>query len=563
MIKFEKPKRGKTIIYGLNIELESIYINELYKNMDSDVLVVTNSIYESNKIYNSIINYNKNAFLFEMDDFVTSEAAISSPELKINRLETLNNIIFNPNKKIIITNLMGLLRYLPDKNIWKDSKINIKNSEVINKENLYRNLCRIGYQTESLVTKTGEISNRGYILDIFPINEENPIRIEFFGDEIEAIRYFDVNTQLSIKNIESIDILPIDEFIIDKLIDDKKQKDLKKYIKTNNIKEYLNNPTIVYLDYDQIYNSYLLLSEEMTNYSEINKEKNDYMYELNNIYSDFEIYVSDTNKLLPTLKIDNEINYNCESVKNYNDDFNLLNKDFSKYLSENKTIIIYLKNVHQADNLKKYIDNPINITNYNNIKSNKINVVIGQIESGYIIDDTVVLSESNLFKNIEIKNTYKSKFKYGTKISSIDSLSIGDYVVHNMHGIGIYVGIIALKKGNVIKDYLQIKYGGNDKLYIPVEKIDLITKYSSNEGSSPKLNKLNGIEWAKTKYRIKAKLESIAKELIKVAAERKLKEGFAFKKDTLEQTIFESEFIYDETEDQLKATKIIKEAMEQ
>jgi len=563
MIKFEMPKNGKTIIYGLNIELESIYINELYKNTDSDVLVVTNSIYESNKLYNSIINYNKNVFLFEMDDFVTSEASITSPELKINRLETINNIVFNKNKKVVITNLMGLLRYLPNKNTWKESLIKLKVGDNKNKEDLYRNLCRIGYQTESLVTKTGEISNRGYILDIFPINEENPIRIEFFGDEIESIRYFDINTQLTINKTESIDIFPIDEFIIDKFIDEKKQKNLKKYIKTNNIKEYLNNPTIVYSDYDQIYNSYLLLSEEMTNYSEINKEENDYMYELNDIYSNTEIYISDTNKLLPNLKIDNEFNYNCESVKNYNDDFKQLNTDISMYLSENKTIIICLKNEHQANNLKKYIEYPIYISNYENVKNNKINVVISPIESGYIIDNLVVLSESNLFKNVEVKNTYKSKFKYGTKISNIDSLSIGDYVVHNMHGIGVYLGIIALKKGSVIKDYLQIKYGGNDKLYIPVEKIDLITKYSSNEGSSPKLNKLNGIEWAKTKYRIKAKLESIAQELIKVAAERKLKQGFAFKKDILEQAIFESEFIYDETEDQLKATKIIKEAMEQ
>lgn len=562
MIKFEKPKNGKTIIYGLNNELESVYINELYNNIDSDVLVVTNSIYESNKIYNSIINYNKNTFLFEMDDFVTSEASISSPELKINRLETINNIVFNKSKKIIITNLMGLLRYLPEKAIWSKSLINIDNESEIVKDELYRDLCKIGYESTGLVTKTGEVSNRGYILDIFPINEDNPIRIEFFGDEVESIRYFDVNTQLSLKSINKINIYPIDEFIIDKLIDDKKQKNIHKYVKTNNIKDYLNNPYTIYIDYDQTYNSYLLLCEEMTEYSQINKEENNYMYNLNDIYSENEIYISNTNKMLPNIKIDNEISYNCQNVKNYNDDFKLLNIDLEDYISKGKTIIIYLKNENQAKNLKKYINFPIYITDYKNIKQNKVNIIINQIENGYIIYDLVVLSESNLFKNFETKSTYKSKFKYGTKISNIDSLSVGDYVVHNMHGIGVYQGIIALKKSNVIKDYLQIKYAGNDKLYIPVEKIDLISKYSSNEGISPKLNKLNGIEWVKTKYRIKSKLQNIAQELLKIAAERKMKKGYAFNKDTEEQALFESEFIYDETDDQLKATKIIKEAME-
>lgn len=565
MHNFKIPKEGTTNVLGLNNELESVYINEVYNKIDSDVLVVTSSIYEANKIYNSLINYNSDVLLFPMDDFVTSEASISSPELMISRLETINNIVFNNGKKIVITNLMGLLRYLPTRKNWKDSLIKLKINTNVKKEELFRNLCKIGYNVESLVTKTGEISNRGYILDIFPTNEENPIRIEFWGDTIESIRYFDINTQLSYEEKKEIEIFPFSEFIIKDLIDDnkKKQKNIYKYVDTNNIKDYLDNPTIIFKDYDQIYNSYLLLCDEMSSYSEINKEDNKYMYTLDNIYSENMIYISNTNKLLPSLKISKTDLYESNVPTNYNDNFEQLNKDLKEYIEDGKTVIICLKNEHQLENVSKYIDLKTYKTSFNNIKINNINIVVKPISEGYIIGDYIILSESNLFKMVENQMIYKSKFKYGTKISSLDSLTVGDYVVHNMHGIGMYVGIVALKKGNITKDYLQINYNGNDKLYIPVEKIDLISKYSSNETITPKLNKLGGQEWEKTKLRIKSRLESIAGELLKMAAERKLKKGYAFKKDSVEQAIFESEFIYEETVDQLKATETIKKAMEE
>ena len=201
MIKFKEINDGLTCVTGLTSELESLYINDVYNKKDSNVLVVTSSIYEANKLYDSLINYNKNVYLYQMDDFIASESAISSPELMINRIETLNSIVFDNTKKIVITNLMGLLRFLPTLDNYKNSLINIEKNMDIDKDELYKKLCINGYNTSSLVTKTGEISNRGYILDIFPVNEDNAIRIEFFGDTIDSIRYFDVNTQLSYKEI--------------------------------------------------------------------------------------------------------------------------------------------------------------------------------------------------------------------------------------------------------------------------------------------------------------------------------------------------------------------------
>lgn len=564
MIKFKEINDGLTCVTGLTSELESLYINDVYNKKDSNVLVVTSSIYEANKLYDSLINYNKNVYLYQMDDFIASESAISSPELMINRIETLNSIVFDNTKKIVITNLMGLLRFLPTLDNYKNSLINIEKNMDIDKDELYKKLCINGYNTSSLVTKTGEISNRGYILDIFPVNEDNAIRIEFFGDTIDSIRYFDVNTQLSYKEIDKVSIYPFTEFIVDQLIDDedRKQKFLPKYGNISKLNDYLDSPILVYKDYNDIKASNAVLESEIVSYKENNNNCDKFMYSLGEFHEKCEIYILSVDNMLPSIKVDDTHNYTSYTPLNYNDDFDKLNEDLKMYLNTSKTIIICLNNEHTINNISKYINYKVHKTTFDNITTKAINVVKSNIASGYIYEDYVVLSESNLFKTSEKVSNYRSKFKYGTKISKIESLSVGDYVVHNTHGIGRYLGIIALKKGDLVKDYLQIQYKDDDKLYIPVEKIDLISKYSSNEDIVPRLNKLGGTEWHKTKMRIKGRLKYIADELLKIAAKRKLKKGFAFAKDNEMMALFESEFGYEETVDQKNAIKRIKEAME-
>ena len=563
-MKFKKIENGLTNVVGLSEELQSLYINNLCLENNSNVLVVTSTLYEANKLFNSISKYTENVYLFPMDEFIASEASISSPELEVTRLETLNNIVTKENKKIIITNLMGLLRFLPDKAKYIENMINLIVNTDINKDNLYRKLCNCGYVPETLVTKTGEISNRGYILDIFPINEENAVRIEFWGDTIESIRLFDVNTQLSIKEINEITINPFSEFLSDKDIEeeDRKQKYLYKYENVSKINEYLNSPILVFKEYSQIYNSYLNLQEEINNLN-IEYEKNEkFMFNLEEISEKCEIYISSVDSILPNLKIDSTHVYESKDAPKFDDNISVLNKKLEDYIGLGKTIIMCLDSENQFNSVIRFLEIPFVKTKLNDIKDNKLNIVINPIVKGFMYENFVVLASSNLFKNVSSKAVYKSKFKYGTKISKVDSLNIGDYVVHNMHGIGIYQGIVALKKGSITKDYLQIKYKDDGKLYIPVEKIELINKYSSNDSIVPKLNKLGSTEWQKTKARVKGKLKNIAEELLKVAIERKTKSGFAFKKDIPEQEMFESEFPYDETSDQLKSISAIKLEME-
>lgn len=563
-MNFQSVSEGLTNVIGLTEELESIYIKNLYDTKTSDILVVTSTLYEANKFYNLVLKYTDDVYLFPMDEFITSEASISSPELEITRLETLNTIVNNKSKKIIITNLMGLLRYLPQKSKYKENMIRITVDSEINKEELYRKLCNGGYKTETLVTKTGEISSRGYILDVFPVNEENAIRIEFWGDTIESIRYFDINSQLSIKEVNEITINPFSEFLTDRDLDEeeKKQKYLYKYEKISKITDYLDSPILIYKEYSQIYNSYLNLQEEIHNYNVETNQNEKYMFLLEEFSEKCEIYISSVDSILPNVKIDFTHVYDSHDAPNFDDNVKLLNEKIEEYINSNKTVIMSLDNESQYNNVIRFLSCKFIKTDVNSIRENSLNIIIHPITQGYIFENYVVLASSNLFKNVSSKNIYKSKFKYGTKISSINSLNIGDYVVHNMHGIGVYQGIVALKKGDIVKDYLQIRYRDDGKLYIPVEKIELISKYSSNDSIQPKLNKLGSTEWQKTKLRVQKKLKDIADEILRIAIIRRTTNGFAFKKDLPEQLVFENEFQYEETEDQLKAVQQIKVEME-
>jgi transcription-repair coupling factor (superfamily II helicase) len=563
--QFRHYEKGKVGLSGLTDALLVLYLKKIYIENNRNILVLTNSLFEANKVHQLLSKEVEDTLLFPMDDFLTDEALAISPDLKVSRLETINSLVSSNKNRIIVTHLMGYLRYLPEKNVWKNSIIKLAKGSTIKKSKLISDLYNIGYENETIVTRTGEMGTRGYIVDLFPIKESNPIRIEFWGDEIDSIRYFDLDTQLSIKEINEIDIYPFEEFIAD--VTDKemrKQKYLPNYANVSNISEYIDNPLVVYIDYNQIKNAYLMLREEIFNYHTEHKDsiKTNYMHNFENMVNKDEIYVMNVDNILSDIKLDYVDKYDSRMIQNYNSNVEEVNKDLETYLVLGKTVIICLRSNIQIESLTSLLNHKYLLTNENDIHEGKINIIEKDIVNGFIFNDLVVISDKDLFKKIETKAVYKSQFKYGTKIKDITKLSIGDYVVHQIHGIGIYCGIETLIKNGVKKDYLQIKYKGNDKLYIPVEKIDLIWKYSTNEGLTPTLHQLGGTEWQKTKQRIKNRLHDIAGKLLKTAAERQATRGFAFSPDNEEQLRFENEFVYEPTKDQLIAARQIKSDME-
>ena len=556
--------KDEQVILGLNDELKAIYLYDYYLNKTKLILVVCNTLFEANNMYKSLSNYTDNVLFFPMDDFLTSEALAISPELEITRLETINNLITN-NKQIVVTNLMGLLRYLPTKENYEKSIIDLKVNMDYDIKKLESDLYNIGYHLESFVNKTGEYAPRGFVLDIFPLGNIDPIRIEFWGDTIDSIKTFDVDTQLTKSSVDSIKILPITEFITNKDIssDDRKQKNLIKYESVSNVSGYLDNCTLTYINYDEIEIGYKNLLDDIFNYNtENNLDVNTkYMHTLEEIKSNNILFISSFDNNPDNSLISKK--YISGNIENFKMSPDKINDSLNIFIKRKKTVIICVKDKYAVNKIIDELnDDLIIFTNLDDIYENKINLVIKNINQGFEFGNYIVISENEFFNKITNNLIYKSNFKYGTRIKDITKLNVGDYVVHSCYGIGQYKGLKSLNKNGIMKDYLQLEYQGGDKLYIPVEKIELITKYSSNEGIVPKLNKLGGTEWAKTKARIKKKIEDITQDLLKLYAERKRVKGFQFLPDSKEQIEFEKSFPYTETKDQLRAISDIKKDME-
>ncbi|MBQ7104686.1 MAG: transcription-repair coupling factor [Bacilli bacterium] len=558
-------KEKNICLTGMTDEFFCVYLSKIFKEENRDILVVTSTLYEANKLINSLNNYNDKSLLFPMDDFLTSESIAISPDLKITRLDTLNQLL-NDEKHIVVTHLNGLLRYLPTKELFKNKKIYLKKDDDFERENLIENLISLGYKRETIVNKTGELGIRGFVIDVFPLGEEYPIRIEYFGDTIDSIRYFDENTQKTIREINEIVINPYTEFLTDKIIDinEEKQKNLPLYNeKINNILQYMNDPLIVFKDYSQIQTNVDTLRTQIFEYKQ-NKDLNyeyNYMFDFDEILYDDVIHYNTLNNIDSIIPKKNTFKYDVHQIRKFNENVEAINEYLKKSLYINKTIIICLRK-HQLKTFPNYLECPYIITNDEKIIDNSINIIEKNISEGFEYNNYIILTENELFKSTQNKKKYKTSLKYSTKIRSLSNIEIGDYVVHDVHGIGVYNGLKSLTQNGLLKDYLEIIYSGKDKLYIPVEKIDLISKFTGKEGIAPKVNKLGGTEWQKTKLRIKNKVKDIAGNLIKIYAMRELKQGYKFSPDNELQILFEKEFDHDETPDQLLAVNQIKQDME-
>ena len=498
----------------------SVTKNEIYNQLllyiffscKKNILIVMPTLNEANELYNELKNYIDEVYLFPEDDFMSKKSIAASPELLFMRVKLLNKIN-DKEKKIVICHLNSFIKKLPSKKEYENKKIELRVNSKINRKELISNLINIGYKKESIVYNTSEFSVRGFVIDIFPINEENPIRIELFDDEIEKIKYFDIKDQKSIKEIDNITIGVI------------KDEDLNN---NSTIRDYIDNSYVIFNNINQIKAQEKMIMPQIK-YLNIQNE----IFSLSKLIEKDDIYFN---------TIDNK---NCDliikssSIEKYN-----LNKEkFLEDIIRNKGLL-FTKNEKLIKEFKNIVK----------IEKNTLN-------NGFVYNNMYFYSENNLFNNYITRNNIK-EMSIGSKISSIDSLNIGDYVVHRKSGIGIYRGLTTIEKNGIKKDYLLIQYKGNDKLYMPVEDISKLYKYSSKEGTVPTINKLNSIEWTKTKLKIKERIKNITGELLKIYKERNKASVVPFKPDDENQILFENEFEYEETVDQLKVSDEIKKDLE-
>ncbi len=489
-----------------------LYIFFKYKK---NILLVLPTLNEATEKYNDLKSYTDDVYLFPEDDFITKSAIAVSPELLYMRINLLNKIK-DDKQKIVIVHLNSFIKKLPNIEKYQNQKIILKTGQSVDRKKLIEKLIDNGYKKESIVYNTADFSVRGFVIDIFPVGEENPVRIEMFDNEIEKIKYFDSMTQRTTSEIKEITISSLNENFNDN---------------DTSIREYINNKIVIFHNFNQIKLQEKLIQPQL---KYLNIESN--VFTINKLVQKEDLYLDTINNKNKDILIESK------SIEKYNS-----NKE--KFLNDiiKNNGILFSTNKQFLNEILK-LNRKIKIGNYH-------------LNNGFIFNNNYYYSEFDLYEYSKIQKI-KYNANLGNSIASIDSLNIGDYVVHRKTGIGIYKGITTIEKNRMKKDYILIQYKGNDKLYVPVEDISKLYKYSSKEGMKPTINKLNSVEWTKTKLRIKERIKNITSDLLKIYKEREKARIEPLKKDDENQLIFENEFEYEETVDQLKAINEIKKDME-
>ena len=379
------------------------YVNKLFSTKNRAILIVCPSIYEARKIYNKFID-TRDVIIFENDDLYFSNDSIVSPELMVDRLNILNDLLVD-SKKIVITDVSGYLKILPNVNNFNDYVIKISRDNIFSLNDLVSKLVDIGYSRETMVSKMGEFALRGFVLDIFPINNDNPIRISFFGDDVEAIKTFDLDSQRSINEIDSFTLLPNKEIISDNI---------------SSIFDYLNNPIVVYKDYEQIKFTYEKMIQDVFYYGNDKK----YFLDINDVKVSDKLFYFDIDNL-SLIDIKKSYDFGVSQVPLFNENFLDINNFVNKSILKKKTVIIFVS-ISNVNYFLDKLDFPFVITDINNIYDNKVNIIKGKFSEGFETRDYVILTDYELFnkKNVATKRT---RFKNSSRIKDLSKISVGDY----------------------------------------------------------------------------------------------------------------------------------------
>lgn len=606
--------KKRQLILGLSTSTKALAIASSLEKEDRIVLL-TSTYGEAEGLVSDLISIlgEELVYPFLVDDAPMVEFLMSSQEKIISRVEALRFLTDSSKKGILVCNIAASRLILPSPNAFKDSIVKISVGEEYDQHAFIHQLKENGYRKVTQVQTQGEFSLRGDILDIFEISQLEPCRIEFFGDEIDGIRSFEVETQLSKENKTELTIFPASDMLLrekdyqrgqsalEKQISKTLSPILKSYLeeilssfhqkqshadsrkflslcydKTWTVFDYIEKDTPIFFDdYQKLMNQYEVFERELAQYFteelQNSKEFSDMQYfsDIEQIYKKQSpvTFFSNLQKGLGNLKFDKIYQFNQYPMQEFFNQFSFLKEEIERYKKMDYTIILQSSNSMGSKTLEDMLEEyqiKLDSRDKTNICKESVNLIEGNLRHGFhFVDEKILLiTEHEIFQKKLKRRFRRQHVSNAERLKDYNELEKGDYVVHHIHGIGQYLGIETIEIKGIHRDYVSVQYQNGDQISIPVEQIHLLSKYISSDGKAPKLNKLNDGHFKKAKQKVKNQVEDIADDLIKLYSERSQLKGFAFSADDDDQDAFDDAFPYVETDDQLRSIEEIKRDMQ-
>ncbi|MBD1372461.1 transcription-repair coupling factor [Hazenella sp. IB182357] len=613
------------VVSGLTGTARMLFTAALYQETKRPVLLITHNLNQAQKAADDLQEFipKEDVLLYPANELVTTEIAIAGNETLGERLNVLSKLS-QGFSGVLILPYTGLRKLFLPKQTFKEAHIAISVGHVLPLSNLIEKLVKVGYERVDMVEKPGEFSVRGGIVDIYIPSLAQPVRIEWFDDEVDSIRPFSVSDQRSHSKWQHVTITPGKELFAStaRLYDagerlEKRLQSRLSAVKDPELKQRLVDSmgfdieqlkqgvlfTGIYKYIEQLYPDYdsilqyipenaILVLDEPNRIAESAKqlereegewqaallEQGEFLPELK-IANQFEemmmriahqrIYLSLFMRQIPGATPQNITQVSCRSMQQFHGQMHVLKAEWERWEKANFKVLFIASNEERANRLERVLeDYGMRIQKHSGehpFTSGRPVIKIGALQSGFEMTNLrlTVVTESEVFTQKQRRVRRSSKLDHAEKIKDYQELKPGDYVVHVNHGIGRYIGIETLSVAGLHKDYLLVQYAKNDKLYVPVDQIDQVQKYVGSEEKIPKVYSLGGSEWSKVKNKVRSSVQDIAQDLIELYAKRQEARGHAFSKDTPYQKEFEGMFPYDETPDQLRSIDEIKNDMEQ
>lgn len=609
----QTKNQKNSLITGANAGAFSLLLKLFLAVVKHPIILVEASENKAQSLYHeltSVLAPNQ-AQLFSIDATLATQKAVQSPDEMINRLQALNSLI-NDQAAIVVTTAQGLQYKLSDAATFASFKKRFDFEGEYDLKEINDWLIKAGYKKEALVGRVGEFAIRGDILDIYPPDFEEPVRIEFFGDEIDTIKTFDLASQRSHKELSELEIGPALDRVFAKEDLIKASQTIKKELEKNpkakdhfafaldqlaqgalpdnyaflvdyllpapnNLLSYLPKKGLVFFDDLALIKESVkevdeananFLAEQKASGEALSKQEVRFDYE-KVIQNDqhHHVYHSLFSRSMGRLRLDQKFDWGVREAQEFFSQMPLIKTELESYQKAHKTVILQADNDKRASQIAQTLqefDSQIPVVKSDDLLEKSSQIAVGGFSSGFVLPavNLVYLTEKELFnKRPQPKHRIKT-IENAQRLRNYTELKPGDYVVHVNHGIGRFEGIKTLTNQGVKRDYITITYQKGDQLFVPADQLKLVQKYVGSEGKRPHIDKLGGSQWAKTKRKVQSKVEDIADDLINLYAKRESEKGFSFAPDDDLQRKFDAAFPYVETADQLRSINEIKADME-